>query len=250
MSAGEARGDRALGVVALAVAGLALLALALLLAPGGATGTVRTIVGCLAILVIPGWLVGRLADEDGDAITRAVGGLVATLSVCALSGFVAYEAGLRVAAAVIAVPLLVLVAVAAVLGVTGGRVPRAPLAPLAVACGIGAAALAGAWGTHLALPATPVQAAFSIEAGTVDASPGGFVVTVTVARVRTSKPSQLVLAVGGRRVAVAIVAQGSTAVRLDAPLPKGTTSCPRGARVSVTAPNGAFLTPLVHCVGW
>jgi len=105
--------------LALGLAGLALVLVAALLAHGGAVGTVRTVVACLAILVVPGWLVGRLVDEDGDAIARLAGGTVATLGVIALSGFLAVELGVRVATAAVAIPLLVLVAIAAVLGASG-----------------------------------------------------------------------------------------------------------------------------------
>ena len=62
-----------LGVGALGVVGLALLGIAVLLSPGGTLGTVRTVVGCLALLGIPAWLLGRLVDEDSDAIGRRDG---------------------------------------------------------------------------------------------------------------------------------------------------------------------------------
>lgn len=244
------RGERgAIEVGALGLAGLALLGIAALLAPGGAEGTLRTIVGCLAVLVIPGWIVGRLADEDGDAIMRLAGGTVATLAVVALCGFVASMHGLRVATAVVATPLLVLVAVFALLGVAGPSVRRAPLAPLLGALALGLAGLLGAMVAHLVLPAVPVEPAFSIEAARAVVSPTRVVVTVTVTRVRTVEPTQLTLYVNlPPPAAVAVVAPDQTVVRLAARLPAGT-SCHSRLQVRVVASNGAFLTPPVTCVG-
>jgi hypothetical protein len=241
------------GVAELGLAGLALLAGALLLMPrgagGGAEGTARTVLGCFAILVVPGWLVGRLADEEGDAIGRLVGGTVATLTVCALSGFVAFEHGLRVSAEVFAVPLLVLVAVTAVLGVARPAAPRAPVAPLLAALGLGAAALLGALGTHLALPKVPVEPAFSIEAAHAVASPTGVVVTVTVTRVHTVEPTQLQLFVGYRLEKTTLVHSDKTTVRLTTPRGwHAPASCP--TLVWIEAPNKAFLKPPISCVGF
>ncbi len=249
----EARGRSArLGVWELGAAGLALLVAAVLLSPGGAVGTVRTVVGCLAVFVIPGWLVGRLADEDGDAISRVVGGTIATLAICALCGYVASEHGLRVASAVFAVPLLVLVTVAALVGTTGQAVLRAPLAPLLAALGLGTVALLGALGTHLALPAVPIEPAFSIEAAHAVASPEGVVVTVTVTRVHTVEPTQLQMFVGfpGTHSYVEhtfLIPSDVARRRLRLPLPRGSTACPDSVRLEV--PNHAFLTPPVACVG-
>lgn len=258
MSTGRPARTWVLDVGALALAGLALLAAAALLAPGGPQGTVRTVAGVLAVLVLPGWLVGRLADEEGDAIARIVGGTVVTLGVCALCGFCAFELDLRVATAVFAVPLLVLVAVAALVGMAAPRVPRAPLAPLVAAVGLGAAALLGAWGTHLALPAVPVEPAFSIGAGTAIASPKGVAVTVTVTQMRTEEPTELTLYLGYRRLGLparfvwrqavtVLLPRGTRSVRLASTLTRGPAGCPSFVRV--VAPNGAFLTPPVVCVG-
>ena len=141
--------------------------------------------------MIPGWLIGRLADEDADAVARLAGGVVATLAAYAACGFLAVELGLRVATSVVAVPLLVVVLAASLLGATAPRVARAPLAPMVGALALGLAALLGAWATHQALPAVPVEGAFSIEAAHAFASPKGVVVTVTVTRVRTEEPTQL-----------------------------------------------------------
>ncbi len=237
-----------LGVRELGIAGLALLAVVLLLAPGGLAGSLRTVLGLLAVLVIPGWLVGRLADEDGDAIGRLVGGIVATLAILALCGFASFELGLRVATAVFAVPLLVLVAAATLIGMVRPVRPRAPLAPLLVALGFGAAALLGAYGTHLALPAVPAEPAFSIEAAGVVASPKGVTLTVTVARVHTEEPTQLQVWVDFHLTRTILIPSDQTNVPLTAPLPPGTTSCPTSVRLE--APNHAFLTPPVTCVGW
>lgn len=236
--------------LALGLAGLALVLVAALLAHGGAVGTVRTVVACLAILVVPGWLVGRLVDEDGDAIARLAGGTVATLGVIALSGFLAVELGVRVAIAAVAIPLLVLVAIAAVLGASGPSVRRAPLGPLLVALGLGAVALLGAWGTHLALPAVPVEPAFSIQATRALVSPTRVEVTVTVTRVRTDEPTELKLYVNlPPPVAVAVVSPRESTVRLTARRPAGSPACPSEIRVRVVASNGAYLTPPVTCVG-
>jgi hypothetical protein len=237
--------DRRVPAAALGVAGVALLLAAALLAPGGAVGSLRTVVGCVAVLALPGWLVGRLADEEGDPITRGVGGVVVTLAVCAVCGFVAAELGLRVATAVFAVPLLVLVAVAAVLGSTGPRVTRAPLLPLGAAGVVGVAALVGAWGTHLALPAPPVEPAFSIEAATAVASTTDVVVTVTVTRVRTDAPQVLTAEADGAVSKTVVIPGASATTRVVVALPAGTASCP--SRVTVRAENGAFLTPPVRC---
>lgn len=239
-------------VGALGTAGAALLLIAVLLSPGGAAGTVRTVVGCLAVLVIPGWLVGRLADEDGDAIARLVGGTVATLAVVAATSFAAYELGLRVATTVVAVPLLVLVVAAALLGATGPPVRRAPLAPIAAALGLGVAALLGAMVTHLALPAVPVEPAFSIEAARAVVSPSEVRVTVTVTRVRTDEPTDLTLWFNVVKVGLPVtVPAGRTPLTLTLAgrLPAGAASCPSRVQVRVVASNGAFLTPPVTCVG-
>ncbi len=258
MSAPQHHRGRPASIAALGVVGLALLGIAVLLSPGGAWGTVRTVVGCLAVLAIPAWLVGRLVDEDGDAIGRAVGGMVATLAVCALSGFVAFELHLRVATAVFAVPLLVLVAAAALLGSTAPRVRRAPFAPLLVAVVLGAVALLGAMGAHLVLPAAPVEPAFSIEAATATASRTGVTVTVTVARVHTEEPTQLQLFIGSSSPSASsvqtfpvaetkLIPSDVTSTTLTAPLPRGVAAC--SVFVRLEAPNGAFLTPPVTCVG-
>jgi hypothetical protein len=238
----------AISIAGLGLAGMALLVAAALLAPGGAEGTLRTVVGLLAVLVVPGWLVGRLADEEGDAVGRLVGGTVATLGVLALCGFSSSELGLRVGTAVFAVPLLVVVAVVAVLNGVGPRAPRAPLAPLLAGLALGAAALLGALGTHLALPAAPIEPAFSIAATHVVASPSGVLVTVTVHQVHTDEPTELSVYVGVRFAARMTVAPGQRTVSLRAKLPAGTRTCPRTVRV--VAPNSAFLTPPVACVGW
>lgn len=263
MSSPVARHERSITAGALGVVGLALLAIAVLLSPGGASGTVRTVVACLALLVIPAWLVGRLVDEDSDAIARVTGGVIATLSVYALSGFVAFELGLRVAEAVFAVPLLVLVAAAALLGSAAPRVSRAPLAPLGGALVLGLAALVGAWATHLALPSVPVQGAFSIEAAHAVVSPSGVAVTVTVTRVRTDDPLALALWIGSmppghhgvlwKRVEVRKIDAGTrSVVPLSAVLPSHT-NCPLVRVVPFSGAgstsNGAFLTPPVHCGG-
>lgn len=268
MSSSAPRHDRSITAGALGVAGLALLGIAVLLTPGGLPGTLRTVVGSLALLVVPAWLVGRLVDEDSDAIGRLTGGVIATLSVCALCGFVAFETGLRVATAVFAVPLLVLIATAALIGSTSPRVSRAPLAPLAGALALGLAALVGAWGTHLALPAPPVQAAFSIEAQSAIVSPGGVSVSVTVTRVRTDGPLALALWIGTMpqgdpnvtwtRVEVRKVNPGPLmVVPLRTVFPTPAHTCPSSLLVrvkpysGVRAPsNGAFLTPPIHCSGW
>lgn len=227
---------------------LALLVIAVVLSPGGASGSVRTVVGCLAVLVAPGWLVARLADEDGDWVTRAAGGTVATLSVCIVCGFVAFEAGLRVATAVVAVPLCVLVVAAALAGAAQPRIVRAPLSGIGVAAAIGLAALAGAWVTHLGLPAVPVEPAFSIEASSAVVTPAGVTVHVTVARVRTKDPRRLALSVDGHVLhLVHEFASGSVSlVTLSATLPER--RCPN--QVVVTAPSGAFLSPPIRCVGF
>lgn len=264
MSSPRIPGERTVPAFALGVVGLALLGIALLLSPGGAPGTVRTVVGCLAILVIPAWLVGRLADEDSDAIGRAAGGVVATLAVCAVCGFVAFELGLRVATAVFEVPLLVLVAAAALLGSTLPRVRRAPLAPLAGALVLGIVALLGAWGTHLVLPAVPVQGAFSIRATHADASASDVFVRVTVTRVHTDDPLGLALWVGTTspgspvvtwtRLEVHKVNPGPhKLVPLRAALPTHTDACPLVRVVPYSGAhskwNRAFLTPPVRCGG-
>lgn len=268
MTAPHAQRERTHSAGALGVAGLALLLVAALLSPAGVSGTVRTVLGCLALLVVPGWLVGRLADEDADAVSRIAGGTVVTLAVCALCGFVAFEHGLRVATAVFAVPLLIVVAVAALLGTTAPRVPRASLAPVAGAFVLGLSALLGAWGTHLALPAVPAERAFSIEAQRAVVSPNGVFVTVTVTRVRTANPLALALWFGSRhpgkkaivwtRVEVKKANSGARRnVVLERRLAAGTTTCPEHLLVRVVPysgkgakANGAFLTPPVRCTGW
>jgi hypothetical protein len=238
---------RRLDVVGLGLVALALVLAAALLAPGGVAGTLRTVLGVLALLVLPGWLVGRLVDEDGEAIARLVGGTVATLGVLALSGFLAFELGLRVATAVVAVPLLVLVALSTLLGAASPR-PRAPLSPLLGALALGTVALLGAMGTHLVLPATPIESAFSIQAAQAVVSPTRVVVTVTVARVRTVEPTNLTLFVNQPPAAlVRLVPSDQTTVVLSAPRPPG--ACPGTLRIRVVASNGAFLTPPVTCVG-
>ena len=249
MSATATRRPRLeVGVLALA-AGAFLLAAALL-APGGSVGTLRTIVGVLALLVLPGWLVGRLVDEEADAIVRLAGGTVATLAVVAASGFVAFELGLRVATAVVAVPLLVVVAVAALLGALRPGTRRAPLGPPVAALALGAATLLGAMGVHLMLPAPPIQPAFSIEATAAVVSPSRVAVPVTVTRVATGEPTTLNLYVDGALAtpSPAVVPAGrAQSVTVTATLPAGA-SCSARLRVRVVATNGAFLTPPVTCV--
>jgi hypothetical protein len=244
----ETTDRQALDVGGLCIAGLALLGAAALLAPGGAEGTLRTVAGVLAVLAIPGWLIGRLTDEEGDAIGRLLGGTVATLAVVALCGFASFELGLRVATAAFAVPLLIVFAIVAVLTTAHPRAPRARLWPLLAALGLGAATLLGALGVHLVLPAVPIEPAFSIAAPRVVASPSGVVVTVTVHQVHTHEPTELSVYVGVRFVATKLVAPGQRRITLTARLPAGTSTCPKSVRI--VAPNNAFLTPPVACVGW
>ncbi len=234
-------------MLGLGAIGLVAIGLAAALAPGGSLGTVRTILGCAALLVVPGWLVGRLVDDEGDALVRVVGGGVATIAACALLGFLAAELGLRVGVGVYAVVLAVIVVAAAVLGLVGPPRPSAHLGALAAAGLLGVAALGGAFVTHLALPATPVEAAFSLEASTAIATPRSVTVTVTVSRVRSSGPTALTLEVDGVTRSTS-VAPDETSVRLVTPLGPHAARCP--ALVTVSAPNGAFLSPPVICVGW
>ena len=94
----------------------------------------------------------------------------------------------------------------------------------------------------------PIESAFSIEAAHAVASPSGVVVTVTVTQVHTTEPTQLSVYVAITPRCDESVAPGQRLVRLTATLPAGTTTCPRSVRV--VAPNNAFLTPPVICVGW
>jgi hypothetical protein len=236
------------GLLAAGAIALALLVIAVVLSPGGHTGTVRTVVGCLAVLVAPGWLVTRLADEEGDWITRAAGGAIATLGVCAICGFVAFELGLRVATAVFAVPLCVLVVAASLTGAARPRAARAPLGGIAVAAAIGVAALAGALVTHLVLPQVPVERAFSIESARAYVTPGVVTVRVTVARVRTEFPRLLTLRVDGRAVAAKQVLPPTGVVNVQFSAALHERRCP--ARVVVTTRNGTFLDPPVSCSGF
>lgn len=233
-----------LGVVG--ALGLLAVAVVMVLSPGGATGGVRTVLGCAVLVVLPGWLVGRLVDDDGDAVARLVVGAVITLATCVAFAFLATTASLRVATWVAAVPLFVVLAGATALGVRVER-PRACLAPLATAGLLGLAALGGAWVTHLALTSVPVEPSFTIEAPVAVVSPRAATVDVTVTRVRSSAPSELELEVGGAR-STTVVAPDEVMVRLVVALPAHTASCPRSVRV--LAPNGAYLDPAVQCRGW
>ncbi len=244
MSVATSPARRRLGTVG--AFGLLAVAVVMVLSPGGASGGVRTVLGCAVLVVLPGWLVGRLVDDDGDAVARLVVGAVITLATCVGFAFVASTASLRVATWVAAVPLLVVLGGATAIGVRVER-PRARLAPLAMAGLLGLAALGGASVTHLALPSVPVEPSFTIEAPVAFVSPRAAIVDVTVTRVRSSAPSELVLEVGGVR-STTHVAPDETVVRLVATLPAHSASCPRS--VLVLAPNGAYLDPAVRCRGW
>lgn len=240
------RGPQTRTIAALGAVCLVFFGVITILGRGGATGSVRTVLGCTALLVVPGWLIGRLVDEDGDAIARLISGMTVTLAVSALFGFLAFELGLRLATVAYAVPLLALIAVLTVLG-KAGPAPKAALAPLGLAALLGVAALTGAWVTHLSLPAVPIEPAVSLEAATATASPHGVVVNVSVVHVHSSEPSVLMLSVDDVH-STAVVAPTATTVRLQAALPPHTSSCP--TRVEVFASDGAYLSPPVLCVGW
>jgi hypothetical protein len=238
------------GVRELGIVGLALLVVVVLLSPDGSDGTLRSVLGGLTVLMIPGWLVGRLADEDSDAVARLVGGMVATLAICAVCAYVGSEHGIRVATAVFAVPLLAIVAVATLLGLKGSKVPRAPLTPLLAALVFGAVALLGALGAHLVLPAVPIEAAFSIESAHAVVSTEDVVVRVTVTRVHTEEPTQLQMFVGFPHESTYLehtylIPSDEPKAFLSLRLPRGSTTCPDFVRLE--APNHAFLTPPVTC---
>jgi len=233
--------------LAIGLIGLIALGVVLLLGRGGSAGSIRTILGCIALLVVPSWLFGSLIDDEGDVLVRFVGGLVTTLAACAIFGFAAYEFGFRVAAAVFAVPLVVLIIVLVVVRSSGPETPKSQLAPLGMAVALGLATLLSAWITHEVLPATPIEHTFSIEAGRATATPGSVTVTVAISRVQWSQPIDLALIVGSSRSAVT-VSTGQTTVQLAVALPKSTVSCPD--RVQVLAANGAYLALRVTCVGW
>jgi hypothetical protein len=233
--------------LAIGLIGLIALGVVLLLGRGGTAGSVRTVLGCVALLVVPSLLFGSLIDDEGDALVRFVGGLVTTLAACAIFGFAAYEFGYRVASAVFAIPLVVLIVVLVVVRSSGPVAPKPQLAPLGLAAALGLAALLGAWITHEALPATPIEHTFSIEAGRATATPGNVSVTVAIARVEWSQPIDLSLIVGSSRSSVT-ASPGQTTIRLSVALPKSTVACPES--VQVQAANGAYLAPRVTCVGW
>lgn len=224
-----------------------LLCVVLLLAPGGAEGGIRTVLGLLAGLLLPAWLIGELVGKDDDPIAPLVVGLVVLTAFYALSGFISYELDLRVATAVYAVPLFVLVALTTVLGVITSSSARVRVAPLGVFLLLSAAAVVGAMVTHLALPAAPVESTFSLQSSAAIVTPKTVTVTVTVSRIRSDTPVSLELSVWNLN-STTVATASTTVVHLKVLLPQGALSCPK--QVRVLAQNGAFLSPPIVCVGW
>lgn len=229
------------------VTGIVALAVVLALPSAGVGGAVRDVLAGFGMIVVPGWLIVRQADEAGDWVVRLFGG--ALVSVCAyvLFGFAAYEVGLRLTGVVYIVPAVIVAALAIVLTGAASR-SSAPLASVGIAALLSLAGVAGALVAHLALPPAPVEAAYSITTTSLEVTPSSIWATVAVDRVGTGAPVALLLYVDGRLLATAPVPAGARSVTLTA-WRSGTVKgrCPR--RIAIVAPGGTYLAPTFHCTG-
>jgi len=175
------------------------------------------------------------------------GGIVVSVCAYVIFGFVGYELGYRATAVVYLVPAVV-VGVVLILLLGGSRRPGVDLTAVGMAVAFSAAALVGAWVTHLSLPAVPVEPAFSIESAVTTAATAGHdvIFDLSVERVKTTTPNKVSVFVNGTYVLTLTVPSDTTSVTFDARVP-GSHPDACTARVLLRTPNGSFLTPRVAC---
>lgn len=213
----------------------------------GVGGVVRTVLALFAMIVIPGWILVSHAEESGSWFVRVFGGIVVSVCAYVIFGFVGYELGYRATAVVYLVPAVV-VGVVLILWLGGSRRPGVDLTAVGMAVAFSAAALVGAWVTHLSLPAVPVEPAFSIESAVTTAATAGHdvIFDLSVERVKTTTPNKVSVFVNGTYVLTLTVPSDTTSVTFDARVP-GSHPDACTTRVLLRTPNGSFLTPRVAC---
>jgi hypothetical protein len=236
---------RAENVWLVGLVGLAALEIVLALPPTGPARGVRVALAVFGIFVVPGGLIVRQSDEDGDWVVRLFAGALVSACAYILFGFVAYEMGLRIASVEYVVPAVIIGVFALVLGGPGSS-STVRLASVAVAALLSLTAVAGALITHLALSAAPVEAAYAIATSKVAVTPTSVQATVTVNRVGTEHPQVLLLYVDGKLLATSTVPAGAGSVTLTARRPATAGGlCPQ--RIAILTSSGVYLTPSFRC---
>ena len=208
----------------------------------------RVALATFAMFVVPGWLLVRHADEEGEWLVRLFAGLLVSACAYVLFGFAAYEFGLRLTGVEYVVPAVIVGVFVLVLMGPGSR-SSAQFASVGTAVLLCSAAVLGTLVVHLALPSAPVEAAYSIDTSTVVVTATSVRATVTVDRVDTERPQ--VLSLFTRRTAAIHLdgPRGASMVTLIGRRP-GTArgSCPQ--RIEILTSSGGYLTPPFHCAGF
>jgi hypothetical protein len=232
---------------AVGVVGLVALVVVLALPSKGGGGGVRVALAAFGMFVVPGWLIVRRADEDGDWVIRLFAGALVSACAYVLFGFAAFEMGLRLTSVEYVVPAVIIGVFALVLGGPGSS-SSVHLASVGVAALLSLTAVVGGLVTHLALPAAPVEAAYAIATSNVAVTPTSVQATVTVDRIGTGRPQVLLLYVDGKLLATSTVPAGARSVRLTARRPATAGgACPQ--RIAILTSSGVYLTPPFHCAG-
>jgi hypothetical protein len=229
------------------LAAIVALVLIVFLPSTGVGGAVRAGAAAILMVLIPGLLLVRLADREGEWVTRLFGAVVLSIAAYVLFGFVAYElnyrwtGGLAVGmAAVLGVLLLALPAAAP------SRRVQVQLGGIVLAASLAVAVAAGAIVTHLVLPAAPVEAAFSLTATGATVTGHTATVSVSITSVGGARPRSLLLKADGVVIDRVVVSTAASSITLRG---TGTAANPVScaSRLVVAAPNGAFLSPVVAC---
>jgi hypothetical protein len=233
------------GIVALA--GLGALEVVLAVPSSGVAGGFRVVLATFAMFVVPGWLLVRQADEDGDWLVLLFASLLASACGYVLFGFVAYEIGFRITGVEYVVPAVIIgVFILVLMGPSSQS--GAHFASAGIAALLCLAAVVGALVTHLVLPAAPVEVAYSIATSSVDVTPTSVQATVTVDRVDTGRPQTLLLYVDGKLLATSMAPAGMGSVTLTARRPASADgACPQ--HIVIRTSSGVYLTPPFHCAG-
>lgn len=227
-----------------ALGAVIILAVALVLPQSGALGIVRAILAGSAMIVIPGWLIVRRVTERDDWNVRLFGGLLVSVATYIVVSCVAYGLHVRVTAAVVVIP-------AVVMGLVLACLPRSPAGGTLdmrgpfLAIVLSAAAILGVVVTHLAIPAVPVESAYSLSPTLVTVSHTDYNATIHVVVVGHPGPGTLTLSTDGvDRVTMAVPTHTSL-VHLRWHSPSGNLSC--ADQYTITSSNGAYLSPRPIC---
>jgi len=227
------------------IVGLVALVVVLVLPSTGVGGGVRVALAAFGMLVVPGWLIVRHADDDW--VVQLFAGALVSACAYVLIGFAAYEIGLRLTDVVYVVPAVIIGENVIVFGGPSPR-SRVQLASAGVAALLSLVAVFGALITHLTLPAAPLEPAYSIATSNVAVTPTSVHATVVVDRVGTERPRRLRLYVDGKLLATATMPADAGSITLTARRSgiQGA-ACPQ--RIEIVTSSGAYLTPSFRCAG-